>query len=383
MDDISTSTLFAANGALAEINLDEWMGGWVSIVGGVHGRPTAQQFNKAFNALQKMILANQRSIQSADKKADDAVPAKSFNKETIISKIADGTLIEKLNAGMLGGHTADYFAPATAAFCRYTDYLSGNTHQFTGNGNSHGYVYMDSSYSSGQKITVNGKACSVYAGGDLVDEIAGGHWYAFTYDQERGMIDFFGMGTQKYMKKEGGKFTGVVSFGSNNNYVNTAGDVYMNTLTCRGNISGNKTYHPIYNDYAELFPRGESTEPGDIIALDERSDREQYIKATYGDHVVGVHSDEFGQLIGGDAPPDGFDYFEWNIGRFIPVGLIGRCRVKVIGRVRKGDYIVPSEKYPGVGVAVSDPAQAALAVGFAVENSNESGIRRVRVRLGR
>ena len=199
MDDISTSTLFAANGALAEINLDEWMGGWVSIVGGVHGRPTAQQFNKAFNALQQMILANQRSIQSADKKADDAVPAKSFNKETIISKIADGTLIEKLNAGMLGGHTADYFAPATAAFCRYTDYLSGNTHQFTGNGNSHGYVYMDSSYSSGQKITVNGKACSVYAGGDLVDEIAGGHWYAFTYDQERGMIDFFGMGTQKYI----------------------------------------------------------------------------------------------------------------------------------------------------------------------------------------
>ena len=216
-----------------------------------------------------------------------------------------------------------------------------------------------------------------------MDEIAGGHWYAFTYDQERSMIDFFGMGTQKYMKKEGGKFTGVVSFGSNNNYVNTAGDVYMNTMTCRGNITGHKTYHPIYNDYAELFPRGESTEPGDIIALDERSDREQYIKATYGYHVVGVHSDEFGQLIGGDAPPDGFDYFEWNIGRFIPVGLIGRCRVKVIGRVRKGDYIVPSEKYPGVGVAVSDPAQAALAVGFAVENSNESGIRRVRVRLGR
>lgn len=68
MDDISTSTLFATNGALAEINLDEWMGGWVSIVGGVHGRPTAQQFNKVCNVLQQMILANQRSIQSADKR---------------------------------------------------------------------------------------------------------------------------------------------------------------------------------------------------------------------------------------------------------------------------------------------------------------------------
>ena len=126
-DRMTTTYKLALIKALAEINLDEWMGGWVSIVGGVHGRPTAQQFNKVCNVLQQMILANQRSIQSADKKADDAVPAKSFNKETIISKIADGTLIEKLNAGMLGGHTADYFAPATAAFCRYTDYLSGST----------------------------------------------------------------------------------------------------------------------------------------------------------------------------------------------------------------------------------------------------------------
>ena len=383
MADIDVKYLFASNGALAEINADEWKGGWASIVGGIHGRPTAQQFNKVFNMIQQMIVANKTAIAETDKKADDSVKEKSFTKETIVDKIADGNLINGLNAEMLGGHTSDYFAPLTSAFCRYTDHLNGSTHQFVGEGNSHGYVYMDFSYMEGQKITVNGKSCSVYAGGDVVDEIAGGHWYAFTYDQERGMIDFFGMGTQKYMKKEGGTFSGDVLFGSSNNRISTAGDVYMNTLTCRGDITGNKTYHPIYNDYAELFPRGEETEPGDIIALDLDSEEERYIKATRKSMVVGVHSDEYGMLIGGDAPPDGVDCLEYNIKNFIPVGLVGRCRIKVIGPVKKGDYIIPSDEYPGVGIATNDPAEARNAVGFAVENSDADEIRRVRVRLGR
>lgn len=383
MADIDVKTLFASDGALAEINAEEWKGGWASIVGGIHGRPTAQQFNKVFNVIQGMIESNKRSIDATDKKANESVPASSFNKETILSKIADGELIEGLNAEMLGGHKADYFAAATDGFALYTDSLTKNQHRFVGNGNAHGYVYMVSDYTTGQSLFVNDVQCAVYAGGDAVDEIAGEHWYAFTYDADHKMIDFFGMGTQKYMKKEGDTFTGDVKFGSDNNHINTAGDVYMNTLTCRGNITGNKTYHPIYNDYAEFFPRAEATEPGDIISLDIDSAKEQYGKAKRGSIVVGVHSDEFGQLIGGDAPPDGKDYFAWNIDRYIPVGLIGRCRVKVIGSVKKGDYIIPSDEYPGVGIATNDPAEARNAVGFAVENSDADDIRRVRVRLGR
>ena len=383
MADIDVKDLFASEGSLAEVTLDEWKGGWASIVGGIHGRPTAQQFNKVFNAIQKMIAANQKSIEETDKKADDSVKEKSFTKETIVGKIADGTLIKGLNAELLGGHNSDYFAPATDAFSIYTDSLVANQHRFTGNGNAHGYVYMTSSYTSDQTISVNGVQCNVYAGGDVVDEIAGDHWYAFTYDASRKMIDFFGMGTQKYMKKDGGTFSGDVLFGSSNNRISTAGDVYMNTLTCRGDITGNKTYHPIYNDYAEFFPRGEETEPGDIIALDLDSEEERYIKATHKSMVVGVHSDEYGMLLGGDAPPDGVDYLEYNIKNFIPVGLVGRCRIKVIGPVKKGDYIIPSDEYPGVGIATNDPAEARNAVGFAVENSDADEIRRVRVRLGR
>lgn len=383
MADIDVKTIFASDGALAEINAEEWKGGWASIVGGIHGRPTAQQFNKVFNVIQGMIESNKRSIDATDKKANESVPASAFTKETILSKIADGKLIEGLNAEMLGGHKADYFAAATDGFALYTDSLIKDQHRFVGNGNAHGYVYMVSDYTTGQSLFVNDVQCEVYAGGDAVDEIAGEHWYAFTYDADHKMIDFFGMGTQKYMKKEGDTFTGDVKFGSDNNHINTAGDVYMNTLTCRGNITGNKTYHPIYNDYAEFFPRGEETEPGDIIALDMNADDERYIKASRGDMVVGVHSDEYGQILGGDAPPEGADYFAYNIGKFIPVGLVGRCRVKVIGPVKKGNYIVPSDEYPGVGVAASDRSQSYLAVGFAVEDSDGDGIRRVRVRLGR
>ena len=148
MDNISADQLFSANGARADITLEEWLNGWVSIVGGVGGRPTAQQFNTLAYILQGMILANQKAIQTASKTATDAVPAKSFTKDTIVNKIADGTLIENLNAGMLGGHTADYFSPATAGFCRYTDNVQNGNHYFTGEGNTHGYVATNPSYNA-------------------------------------------------------------------------------------------------------------------------------------------------------------------------------------------------------------------------------------------
>lgn len=176
MDNISADQLFSANGARADITLEEWLNGWVSIVGGVGGRPTAQQFNTLAYILQGMILANQKAIQTASKTATDAVPAKSFTKDTIVNKIADGTLIENLNAGMLGGHTADYFSPATAGFCRYTDNVQNGNHYFTGDGNSHGYVFISTAYTNGQGLYVNGTKVSVYAGGDAVEEIAAGHW---------------------------------------------------------------------------------------------------------------------------------------------------------------------------------------------------------------
>lgn len=381
MDNISADQLFSANGARADITLEEWLNGWVGIVGGVGGRPTAQQFNTLAYILQGMILANQKAIQTASKTATDAVPTKSFTKDTIVNKIADGTLIENLNAGMLGGHTADYFSPATAGFCRYTDNVQNGNHYFTGEGNSHGYVFISTAYTSGQGLYVNGTKVSVYAGGDAVEEITAGHWYVFTYDQSRKMIDFVAMGTSKYLKKSGGRMSGRLEFGSSTNYVDQSGNAHFNSVTATNDITGRRVYQAVYNDYAEFFPRGESTEPGDIIALDAHSSREQYVKAVAGDRIVGVHSDEFAHLIGGDPAADGEDFFSANLPKYIPVGLCGRCRVKALGAVHRGDYIVPSTSYPGVGIAVQSVAVPPDAIGFAVEDSDDPGIHRVRVKL--
>ena len=127
MADIDVKDLFASEGALADITADEWKGGWVSIVGGLHGRPTAQQFNMAFNAIQAMIAANSRSIAEVDKKTENSITDKTFTRESIVDKIADGTLVKNLNAEMLGGHKADYFAPAASAFspfCFFMAFLS-------------------------------------------------------------------------------------------------------------------------------------------------------------------------------------------------------------------------------------------------------------------
>ena len=71
-------------------------------------------------------------------------------------------------------------------------------------------------------------------------------------------------------------------------------------MTASEDIHAKRVFEAVYNDYAELMPRGEDTEPGDIIALDTNSQQEKYVKATnLSSRIAGIHSDEYGMLIGG------------------------------------------------------------------------------------
>lgn len=45
-------------------------------------------------------------------------------------------------------------------------------------------------------------------------------------------------------------------------------------VTLTGTLTAAKVYNAVYNDYAEFFPRGDDTQRGDIIALDETSGKE-------------------------------------------------------------------------------------------------------------
>lgn len=172
----------------------------------------------------------------------------------------------------------------------------------------------------------------------------------------------------------GGTITGALTV----NGKTTTADVQINgnlVGTSGKTISGfGKVYNAIWNDYAEFFERGEETETGDIIALNLLSEKEQYIKASNENNcVVGVHSNEFAILIGGEEAPEGIDYYKHNIKKFIPVGLMGRVKCKVIGKIKKGEEIGVSH-IAGVGIK-------GQGVGIALENKDNEEIRLIRILL--
>lgn len=174
------------------------------------------------------------------------------------------------------------------------------------------------------------------------------------------------------MPKSGGTFTGRVNFGGTSSYIDATGIAVFS-----------KAYGAVWNDYAEFFPRGEDTKPGDVIALNMDGDEESYIRATnLSRRVVGVHSDEYAYLIGGEHVGSDEDYVQKNITKYIPVALAGRVLTRVKGPVSKGDTILPSDE-PGVGraaLACENPTPE-LIVGYAVESDNRTDVRRLRVRV--
>lgn len=90
-------------------------------------------------------------------------------------------------------------------------------------------------------------------------------------------------------------------------------------VTLTGTLTAAKVYNAVYNDYAEFFPRGEDTQRGDIIALDETSGKEQYSKATSSSLcVVGVHTEDFASIIGGRTLSPGDDILKTNLPRISP-----------------------------------------------------------------
>lgn len=147
-----------------------------------------------------------------------------------------------------------------------------------------------------------------------------------------------------------------------------------------GSLSATKVTTAVYNDYAEFFPRGEETEAGDIIALDMNSENEQYVKATADSIVAGVHSNEYAHIIGGEEVPDGIDYIEYNIKKYIPISLAGRVHVKVIGKVKRGDYIVASD-VAGIGIATNKPTNERTIVGYAVESNDIEDVKLIKIRV--
>lgn len=156
-------------------------------------------------------------------------------------------------------------------------------------------------------------------------------------------------------------------------------------VTLTGTLTAAKVYNAVYNDYAEFFPRGGDTQRGDIIALDETSGKEQYIKATASSQcVVGVHTEDFASIIGGRTLSPGDDILKVNLPTYIPVALAGRVPVRMYGKAKKGGWVIPSEM-PGVGRMALPGENLTQAVGQIVKDDTAENVRLVKimVRSGR
>lgn len=158
------------------------------------------------------------------------------------------------------------------------------------------------------------------------------------------------------------------------------------SATFGGTVNATAVYNAVWNDYAELFEKdlSQEYEAGDILSLKfSDEDEEEYYKSGIDcdTNVVGVYSDYFGHLIGGEQAPEGEDYVEHNLKKFIPLGLAGRVKPKIIGKVSKGDFVVTSS-IPGVGRKYIKGQDDHLAIfGLVVENKDSEGIARVKVKI--
>lgn len=139
--------------------------------------------------------------------------------------------------------------------------------------------------------------------------------------------------------------------GSNNDY-----DVRLSgtngSLSCSGTFRATKVYNAVWNDYAEVFEKENTSEdikPGDIVSWSNNGVSKS--KKLNDKAVIGVYSDSFGMLIGGEEDEDIEEAIE--NGKYCPIGLVGRVMVNVVGDIEVGDLITTSH-IPGVGCKVEN-----------------------------
>lgn len=129
-------------------------------------------------------------------------------------------------------------------------------------------------------------------------------------------------------------------------------------------INADKVYGAVWNDYAEWFEKEnleEEFEPGDICVWNNTGVTKSN---SNNKNIIGIYSNSYGHILGGES----LDDMSLNNKKFVPIGLVGRVKVKVVGVVNIGDYIVCSD-IPGVG-RVDNDTDLKYVVGKSLENKN-------------
>lgn len=150
------------------------------------------------------------------------------------------------------------------------------------------------------------------------------------------------------------------------------GDTVINNgnLVVAGTITGSKVYNAVWNDYAELFKKkdkGQVIEPGTVICKVPGEDT--YCPSAYDNRnlVVGVCSDSYGCLLGGDSDKTE----EENLKDYIPVALAGRVYVKVdkMSVIQEGDLLTVGLEDGRARRAKSWDSLTGVIIGKALEST--------------
>lgn len=176
---------------------------------------------------------------------------------------------------------------------------------------------------------------------------------------------------------------GSASFSNNKVSFSTAGGLTATSaeingsITATGDITGSRVFNAVWNDYADAVPKFEgcsSPEPGDLVC--KVPSINAYTISTYENRkrVVGVCSDTFGHLLGGEGKT-----IEEILENYIPIAVAGNVMAKVVGKAVAGDLIVPSH-LPGVGVKAEEYYKGTV-VGKILDDKFTDGVERVLIQV--
>lgn len=171
---------------------------------------------------------------------------------------------------------------------------------------------------------------------------------------------------------------GFVFRNSNSNQIITISK--EGNINSSGTITGTRVYNAVYNDYAEFYEKDnidEIVNPGDIIEMNPDTKKCRLCTSIGSNMVIGVCSDNYGHILGGDK----LDNMEDNNKKYIAIGLSGRVYVNVEDGVNimPGQLIIAS--YNGKAMTKANPAQGSVvgkALGY-VEKIN--GIRKILMQI--
>ena len=175
--------------------------------------------------------------------------------------------------------------------------------------------------------------------------------------------------------------------GSNTKAITIAPDTMAGTNTLLkitgdarvvGNFRASKVYNAVYNDYAEWYEKDnidEIFEPGDVIELNPSTGKYRKSISNSSKLVVGVYSDSYGHILGGEELPD----MESNSKKYIPIGISGRVRVKVVGKVNIGDLLVSTSD--GRAMVANEYIPGTI-IGKALSNSGGTNKVTMQIMLG-